>query len=64
VNPHNLKVGDLVRFKEEHPHKKMGIVVSIRASSRRPVLAKVVWGNDYGTFWGKTTQLEVLNGNR
>ena len=60
-----MKVGDLVRFKEEHPHKKMGIVVSIRATrSYGPILAKVVWGNDYGTFWNKTKRLEVLSESR
>ena len=60
-----MKVGDLVRFKEEHPHKKMGIVVSIgRPAAPGEPLAKVVWGNDYGTFWDKTKRLEVLSESR
>ena len=59
-----MKVGDLVRFKEEHPHKKLGIVVSIRALLRQPLLAKVVWGNDYRTIWDKIKQLEVVSESR
>jgi len=60
-----MKVGDLVRFKEEHPHKKMGIVVSIGpAAASGTILAKVVWGNDYGTIWDRTKQLEVVNESR
>ena len=54
-----MKVGDLVRFKEEHPYKKLGIVVTIGR-----LRAKVVWGNDYGTFWDKTKRLEVLSESR
>ena len=59
-----MKVGDLVRFKEEHPHKKMGIIVDTGFDVLGPKVVKVVWGNDYGTFWDKTKRLEVLSESR
>ena len=56
-----MKVGDLVRSKEEHPYKKVGIIVDAGFDVLGPKVVKVVWGSDYGTFWDKTTQLEVLS---
>ena len=57
-----MKVGDLVRPKEEHPYKKMGIIVSTGFDVLGPKVVKVVWG--YGASWDKTTQLEVLSESR
>jgi hypothetical protein len=59
-----MKVGDLVRFKEEHPYKKVGIIVDTGFDVLGPEVVKVVWSNDYGTFWDKTKRLEVLSESR
>ena len=59
-----MKVGDLVRPQREHPHKKMGIIVDTGFDVLGPKVVKVVWGNDYGTFWDKTKRLEVLSESR
>ena len=59
-----MRVGDLVRSKEEHPYKKVGVIVDTGFDVLGPKVVKVVWGSDYGTFWDKTTQLEVLSESR
>ena len=58
-----MKVGDLVRFKEEHPYKKLGIVVSILNPYSKPSV-QVAWCNNYGTFWTDVRRLEVLSESR
>ena len=57
-----MNIGDLVRPKEEHPYKKMGIIVSTGFDVLGPKVVKGVWG--YGASWDKTTQLEVLSESR
>ena len=59
-----MKVGDLVRFKKEHPCKKMGIVVSIVENDCGNNTAKVAWGDDWGTFWDFIRELKVISSSR
>ena len=59
-----MKVGDLVRPQREHPHKKMGIVVSIVENHGFNSTAKVAWGGDWGTFWDFIRRLEVISESR
>ena len=59
-----MKVGDLVRPQREHPHKKMGIVVSIVENDCGNNTAKVAWGDDWGTFWDFIRELKVISSSR
>ena len=58
-----MNIGDLVRYKLEHPYKKLGIVVGTdwqKIGSGIPC-AQIMWCGEYGTFWTRVRELEVLN---
>ena len=62
-----MNIGDLVRFKKEHPHKILGIVVNTNWQKIDPCqlpAVKVMWSGKYGTFWTRTRELEVINESR
>ena len=58
-----MKVGDLVRYKEEHPYKKLGIVIGAHYSpaARARTAYNIAWNGKYGTFWTQIRHLELLN---
>ncbi len=62
-----MKVGDLVRYKLEHPYKKLGIVVGTnwqKIDPRHPDAVKIMWSGEYGTFWTRVRELEVISESR
>ncbi len=59
-----MKVGDLVRYKLEHPYKKLGIVVGTNWQKIDPCqlpAVKIMWIGEYGTCWSCIRELEVIN---
>ena len=59
-----MKVGDLVRYKYAHRYKKLGVVVGTNWQKTDPCLlpaVKIMWSGEYGTFWTRIRELEVIN---
>ena len=62
-----MNVGDLVRYKKVHPLKKLGIVVGVnwqKIDSCQLPAYKIMWNGEYGTFWTRIRDLELLNESR
>jgi hypothetical protein len=59
-----LKPGDLVRLDVcDYPRDQagLGIVISERNRIVGGYRYKVLWSNNYGTFWSPRNKLELLN---
>jgi len=63
-----VKVGDLVRKKDDHD-MKIGIILEIREIvhniDEKPLLSyKIMWNKNIPTSWAISSQIEVLNESR
>lgn len=65
-----MKIGDLVikvfsSNSDWRAQAGLGLVIEIAAGGRwslvRGARYKVVWSNNYGTFWSPRSKLELLN---
>ena len=65
-----MKVGDLVRKVNHHNVENLqnlvGLVLEVDHTTRQAGIlpVKVMWTDNYGTFWNIAKNLEVLGENR
>jgi hypothetical protein len=62
-----MKIGDLVKYKKEHPYKNLGIIIEVNWEEIDPCqypAAKIMWSDDCRPFWTRVRELELLNESR